>query len=111
MGASASAENLSIRVCSSGAKAAQVLVDLWKQSHYDQIAITVIPDNPMVTKLVTGVQADDAPDQVSFDVIFMPDFKHTGRLVTVDWGALQAAVPCTLLMQDSSVVNGADKDN
>ena len=64
------AEDLSMWVRASGAGAAQHLVDLWNASHADKrIAVTVIPDNQMVTKLATGTQAGDVPDLVSFDRI------------------------------------------
>ena len=77
----ASAEDLSMWVRASGAGAAQHLVDLWNTGHADKkIAVTVIPDNQMVTKLATGTQAGDVPDIVSFDLIYMPDFMKAGFL-------------------------------
>ena len=81
MSGTALSDELSMWVRSSGANAAQVLADLWNASHDDQIALTVIPDNQMVTKLATGVQAGDVPDMLSFDLIFMPDFMRAGFLV------------------------------
>jgi multiple sugar transport system substrate-binding protein len=75
------ADDLSIWVRASGANAAQHMVDLWNSNHPDKIAITVIPDNQMVTKLATGVTAGDVPDLISFDLIFMPDFMKAGYLV------------------------------
>lgn len=80
MSSAAYAETLSMWVRSSGANAAQVLVDLWNAGHDDKIEITVIPDNQMVTKLATGVQAGDVPDVLSFDLIYMPDFMKAGFL-------------------------------
>jgi multiple sugar transport system substrate-binding protein len=77
---SASAANLSMWVRSSGANAAQHLVDLWNTKHDDKIELTVIPDDQMVTKLATGVQAGDVPDLISFDLIYMPDFMRAGFL-------------------------------
>ena len=76
----ASAAQLSMFVRSSGANAAQGMVDLWNSSHDDKIEITVIPDNQMVTKLATGVQSGDVPDIISFDLIYMPDFMRAGFL-------------------------------
>ena len=78
MGGTAYAETMSMWVRASGANAAQVLVDLWNSKHDDKIEVTVIPDNQMVTKLATGVQAGDVPDVLSFDLIFMPDFMKAG---------------------------------
>jgi multiple sugar transport system substrate-binding protein len=81
MAGSALAEDLSIWVRASGANAAQHLVDLWNSKNPDKIAVTVIPDNQMVTKLATGVTAGDVPDMISFDLIFMPDFMKADYLV------------------------------
>jgi multiple sugar transport system substrate-binding protein len=76
----AAADNLSMWVRASGTNAATVLVNLWNASHADKIELTTIPDNQMVTKLATGVQAKDVPDLVSFDLIYMPDFMKAGFL-------------------------------
>ena len=76
----ASAETLSIWARSSSANAAQHMIDLWNASHDDKIELTTIPDNQMVTKLATSVQAGDVPDLISFDLIFMPDFMKAGLL-------------------------------
>ena len=40
----------------------------------------MIPDDQMVTKLATSVQAGDVPDLMSFDLIYMPDFMKAGFL-------------------------------
>jgi len=70
-------------VRASGANAAQHLVDLWNSGHPDKIALTVIPDNQMVSKLAAGVQANDVPDVISFDLIYMPDFMRAGFLTDI----------------------------
>jgi multiple sugar transport system substrate-binding protein len=75
------ADSLTMWVRSSGTNAAAHLVDLWNQTHSDKIELTTIPDNQMVTKLATGVQAGETPDLVSFDLIYMPDFMKAGFLV------------------------------
>ncbi len=75
-----SAEQLNLMVRSSAANGAQIMSDLWNTTHEDQISITVIPDNQMVTKLATGVASGDVPDMVAFDLIFMPDFMKAGFL-------------------------------
>ena len=78
------ADDTSIWVRASGAGAAQHMIDLWNASHADKkIAVTVIPDNQMVTKLATGTQAGDVPDMVSFDLIYMPDFMKAGFLTDI----------------------------
>ena len=79
----AAAENLSMWVRASGANAAQHLVNLWNSSHADKIALTVIPDNQMVSKLATGTKAGDVPDLISFDLIYMPDFMRAGFLTDI----------------------------
>ena len=76
----ACAENLTMWVRASGTNAAGTLVTLWNASHSDKIELTTIPDNQMVTKLATGVQAAQVPDLVSFDLIYMPDFMKAGFL-------------------------------
>lgn len=78
---SASAETLTIWSRAAAADPAQGMIDLWNSTHEDQIELTVIPDQQMVTKLATAVQAGDVPDLVSFDLIFMPDFMRAGFLV------------------------------
>ena len=75
------AETLSLWARASSSNAAQHMIDLWNSTHEDQIALTTIPDNQMVTKLATSVQAGDVPDLISFDLIFMPDFMRAGFLV------------------------------
>ncbi len=81
--ASLAADNLTMWVRASGANAAQHLIDLWNTGHGEKIALTVIPDNQMVTKLATGVQAGDVPDMLSFDLIYMPDFMRAGFLTDI----------------------------
>src|ERR1700722_5930331 len=77
---SAFADSMRMWVRASGANAAAHLVDLWNSTHPDKIELTTIPDNQMVTKLATGVQAGETPDLVSFDLIYMPDFMKAGFL-------------------------------
>lgn len=74
------AETLSLWARASSSNAAQHMIDLWNASHDDKIELTTIPDNQMVTKLATSVQAGDVPDLISFDLIFMPDFMKAGFL-------------------------------
>jgi multiple sugar transport system substrate-binding protein len=80
LASAASADNLTMWVRASGTNAAGKLVNLWNASHPDKIELTTIPDNQMVTKLATGVQAKEVPDLVSFDLIYMPDFMKAGFL-------------------------------
>jgi len=77
---SAFADSMTMWVRASGTNAAAHLVDLWNSTHPDKIELTTIPDTQMVTKLATGVQANEVPDLVSFDLIYMPDFMKAGFL-------------------------------
>ena len=74
------ADTMTMWVRASGTNAAAHLIDLWNSTHADKIELTTIPDNQMVTKLATGVQAGEVPDLVSFDLIYMPDFMKAGFL-------------------------------
>ena len=74
------ADTMTMWVRASGTNAAQHMIDLWNSTHKDKIELTTIPDNQMVTKLATGVQASEVPDLVSFDLIYMPDFMKAGFL-------------------------------
>ena len=77
------ADTMTMWVRASGANAAQHLVDLWNAGHADKIALTVIPDNQVVSKLAIGVQSGDVPDVISFDLIYMPDFMRAGLLTDI----------------------------
>ena len=77
------AEELSMWVRESAADPGQLMVDLWNSGHDNKITLTAIPDNQLVTKLATSVRAGDAPDLISFDLIYMPDFMKAGFLTDV----------------------------
>ena len=80
---SAFAEGLTMWVRESAADPGQLMVDLWNTGHPNKIALTAIPDNQLVTKLATSTQSGDAPDLISFDLIYMPDFMKAGFLTDV----------------------------
>lgn len=80
MATTAMAADLSMWVRESAADPAGLMVNLWNASHDDKITLTAIPDNQVVTKLATSSQSGDAPDLVSFDLIYMPDFMKAGLL-------------------------------
>jgi multiple sugar transport system substrate-binding protein len=75
------ADTLSMWSRAAAAGPAQGMIDLWNSTHEDKIELTVIPDQQVVTKLATAVQAGDVPDLMSFDLIFMPDFMKAGFLI------------------------------
>jgi multiple sugar transport system substrate-binding protein len=77
----AMAETMTMWSRAAAAAPAQGMIDLWNETHDDKIELTVIPDDQVVTKLATAVQAGDVPDLMSFDLIFMPDFMKAGFLV------------------------------
>ena len=83
LASAAPAEELSMWVRESAADPGQLMVDLWNSGHANKITLTAIPDNQLVTKLATSVRAGDAPDLVSFDLIYMPDFMKAGFLTDV----------------------------
>lgn len=80
LGSTAMAQNMTMWVRESAADPGQLMVDLWNAGHESQIELTAIPDNQLVTKLATSMRAGDAPDLVSFDLIYMPDFMKAGFL-------------------------------
>ncbi len=79
----APADDLSMWVRESAADPGQLMVDLWNSGHPNKITLTAIPDNQLVTKLATSVLAGDAPDLISFDLIYMPDFMRADFLIDV----------------------------
>lgn len=79
----APAAELSMWVRESAADPGQLMVDLWNSGHPNKITLTAIPDNQLVTKLATSVRAGDAPDLISFDLIYMPDFMRAEFLTDV----------------------------
>ena len=83
LSSAAMAEELSMWVRESAADPGQLMVDLWNSGHDNKITLTAIPDNQLVTKLATSVRAGDAPDLISFDLIYMPDFMKAGFLTDV----------------------------
>ena len=78
-----SAETLSMWVRESAADPGKLMVDLWNSKHDTKIELTAIPDNQLVTKLATSISGGGAPDLVSFDLIYMPDFMKAGFLTDV----------------------------
>ena len=80
LSSTAMAQNMTMWVRESAADPGQLMVDLWNAGHESQIELTAIPDNQLVTKLATSMRAGDAPDLVSFDLIYMPDFMKAGFL-------------------------------
>lgn len=77
------ADTLTMWVRKSASDPGQLMVDLWNSKHENKIELTAIPDNQLVTKLATSITAGDAPDIVSFDLIYMPDFMKAGFLTDV----------------------------
>ena len=78
-----SAETLTMWVRQSAADPGKLMVDLWNSKHDNKIELTAIPDTDLVTKLATSISGGNAPDLVSFDLIYMPDFMKAGFLTDV----------------------------
>jgi multiple sugar transport system substrate-binding protein len=78
-----SAETLSMWVRESAADPGKLMTDLWNSKHDNKIELTAIPDAQLITKLATSVSGGNAPDLVSFDLIYMPDFMKAGFLTDV----------------------------
>ena len=78
-----SAETLSMWVRESAADPGKLMIDLWNSKHDNKIELTAIPDTQLVTKLATSISGGNAPDLVSFDLIYMPDFMKAGFLTDV----------------------------
>ncbi len=80
MPVTAFAQTLQMWVRESAADPAKLMTDLWNSNHDAKIEVTAIPDNQVVTKLATSVRGGEAPDIMSFDLIYMPDFMKAGFL-------------------------------
>ena len=104
------ADTMTMWVRASGTDAAAHLVNLWNATHGDKIELTTIPDNQMVTKLATGVQAGEVPDLVSFDLIYMPDFMKAGFLtdLTADLKANPNYASVAQAYKDIATYEGED---
>src|SRR5262245_20665636 len=73
------AENLTMWVRDSGATWTTRVIDHWNKTHpADQITLTVIPHDQLVTKFATASAAGVAPGLLSLDLLFMLDFMKAG---------------------------------
>lgn len=74
-----SAADLTMWARDSAVTLTQNIVDKWNETHGDnQIELTIIPSNEMVTKFATAANAGDVPDLLSVDLIFAPPFMRSG---------------------------------
>jgi multiple sugar transport system substrate-binding protein len=83
-GSPAAAQELSMWARDSGAVLNEAVVGYWNELHPDQqIELTIIPANEMVTKFVTAASSGGVPDLLSLDLIFAPPFMKAGFLTDV----------------------------
>ncbi|QDY71036.1 ABC transporter substrate-binding protein [Qingshengfaniella alkalisoli] len=73
------AQDLTMWARDSGAALTERVVDRWNEEHPDQqVELTIIPSNEMVTKFVTAATSGSVPDLLSLDLIFAPPFMRAG---------------------------------
>ena len=59
------------------------LVDMWNESHANQIELTVIPAADFVTRVGVASAAGEAPDLLPIDLIYVPAFARAGNLAEI----------------------------
>ncbi len=59
------------------------LVDVWNESHTNQIEVTVVPASEFVTKLGTMIASGTPPDIVAVDLIYVPAFSAAGQMTDI----------------------------
>lgn len=59
------------------------LVDLWNESHDNQIDLTIIPSADFVTRVGVAAAAGEAPDLLPIDLIYLPAFARAGSLADI----------------------------
>lgn len=80
----AMAVDLTMWVRDSGATLTTNVIDRWNATHPDdQIELTVIPANDLLSKFATAAAAGDVPDLLSLDLIFAPPLMRAGRIVDI----------------------------
>lgn len=59
------------------------LVNLWNESHPNQIDLTIIPAADFVTRVGVAAAAGEAPDLLPIDLIYVPAFARAGSLADI----------------------------
>jgi multiple sugar transport system substrate-binding protein len=59
------------------------LVDQWNATHANQIELTIIPPADYVARVATAASADELPDLLDVDLIYMPDFIDQGLFLPI----------------------------
>ncbi len=77
---SASAEDVNLWVRTSSGAVLQALADQFNASHDDQVIVTQITAEQMVTKLGASIAAGAPPDGAVLDLIYLPTFAATDSL-------------------------------
>jgi multiple sugar transport system substrate-binding protein len=61
----------------------QLLVDAYNESHENQVDLTVFPVDEYLGRVGTAAGAQELPDLVSLDVVFVPQFTTAGALLEI----------------------------
>lgn len=59
------------------------LVDMWNESHVNQIELTIIPAAQFVTRVGVASAGGEAPDLLPIDLIYVPAFARAGNLAPI----------------------------
>ncbi|MEP7293239.1 MAG: sugar ABC transporter substrate-binding protein, partial [Chloroflexota bacterium] len=59
------------------------LVDMWNESHTNQIELTIIPAADFVTRVGVASAGGEAPDLLPIDLIYAPAFAQAGSLAEI----------------------------
>lgn len=59
------------------------LVEVWNESHENQIEVTVVPASEFVTKFATMLASGAPPDIVAVDLIYVPEFAAAGQMTDI----------------------------
>jgi multiple sugar transport system substrate-binding protein len=61
----------------------QLLVDAYNESHENQVELTVIPTDDYLPRVGTAAGAEELPDVLSLDVVFVPQFTTVGAFLDI----------------------------
>src|SRR5690606_16428043 len=61
----------------------QLLVDAYNATHKNQVKLTVFPVDEYLGRVGTAAGAQELPDLVSLDVVFVPQFTTAGALLDI----------------------------
>jgi multiple sugar transport system substrate-binding protein len=85
------------------------LVDVWNETHENQIEVTVVPAAEFVTKFGTMLASGSPPDIVAVDLIYVPAFAEAGQMTDITEKA--QALPYFDVLSPSHVRLGTFEDS